>query len=355
MKKMLFACAVVTLSLMALTSCAAEPTPSSSSAPTTTTLACLLSEVSGVNDKGFNQSAWEGLQAAAKADPTIAIKYITAASNNDYVNGIDALIGQSCGLIITVGFTMGDATYAAAQAHPDLKFAIVDQTFETPLPNLSSVVFDVGQAAYLGGYAAAALDPKGAVGMSGGLKIPPVTLYLDGVAGGVAHYNDKNSSKVRVLGWNVQSQEGTFVGSFTDQAQAQSIAQAFLSQGATVLIGGGGLLVPATAQTLQKNGSGSMLWADVDGCVTAAEYCGVIIGSMVKGVGPSVGRIAGSFATGQSLPATYVGTLANGGVGFILNSKFVGKLPSGLQSDLDAVAKGIEDGSIVVDSPSTPK
>jgi basic membrane protein A len=265
------------------------------------------------------------------------------------------LIGQSCGLIITVGFTMGDATYAAAQAHPDLKFAIVDQTFETSLPNLSSVVFDVGQAAFLGGYAAAALDPNGAVGMSGGMKIAPVTLYLDGVADGVAYYNDINSTDVRVLGWNVDSQEGTFVGSFTDQAQAQSIAQAFLSQGATVLMGGGGLLVPATAQTLQKNGSGAMLWADVDGCATAPEYCDVIIGSMLKGVGPSVDRIAQSFAKGESLPSTYVGTLENGGVGFVLNSAFPGKLPSGLQSDIDAVAKGIEDGSIAVNSPSTPK
>lgn len=324
---------------------AAEPTYSG----------CLVADTGDVTDKGFNQSAWEGMQAAAAANPAIDVKYVTATSQNDYAPAIDAFIAADCDIIVTVGFLMGDATRAAAEANPGQQFAIVDVAYEAPISNLTSMVYDVGQGAFLGGFLAAGWKPEGAFGMSGGIKIPPVTLYLDGLAGGVEYYNQENGTSVGVLGWDPATQEGTFVGDFTDQAKAQSIAQALLDQGATVLIGGGGALTPATAQTIQQSDSGAaMLWLDVDGCVSAPEYCDVILGSVLKGVGPSITDILLQGAAGTQLPTTYLGTLENGGVDFIISDGYRDQISAELTAQLDAVRQGIIDGTVTVTSPSTP-
>ncbi len=69
------------------------------------------------------------MQAAAAANSNITVKYLQSTTPSDYTPNINTFIGQKCNIIVTVGFTMGDATEAAAKAHPSQKFAIVDCSY----------------------------------------------------------------------------------------------------------------------------------------------------------------------------------------------------------------------------------
>ena len=99
----------------------------------------LITDVGGVNDGSFNQSAWEGLQRA-EAELGVEVNYLESATDADYVPNIETFVDEEYDLIISVGYMLADATKAAAEANPDVKFAIIDDaTIE--LDNVSCLMF----------------------------------------------------------------------------------------------------------------------------------------------------------------------------------------------------------------------
>src|SRR5215469_11195169 len=134
----------------------------SASASGTSLLACMVTDTGGINDKSFNQSAWEGMQQAAAANSNVTIRNIQSIPpNTDYARNINTFISQKCGIIVTVGFAMGDATQAAAGAHPSQDFAIVDNAYSPTIPNVDALVFNTVQDGFLGGYLAAGMSKTG--------------------------------------------------------------------------------------------------------------------------------------------------------------------------------------------------
>src|SRR5690606_16841075 len=108
----------------------------------------------------------------------------------------------------------------AAKANPDVQFAIIDDWAdtdsdgETDAENIKPLVFDTAQAAFLGGYAAAAISESGTIGTFGGAKIPPVTIFMDGFQRGAEYYNQENGTDVQVIGWDADAQDGQFTNKF---------------------------------------------------------------------------------------------------------------------------------------------
>src|SRR6185437_5942711 len=103
------------------------------------------------------------------------------------------------------------------------------------LPNVYSLQFDTAQAGFLAGYLAAGMSKTGKVATYGGLKIPPVTIFMDGFADGVAYYNTQKKKNVQVLGWNKAKQEGTFTEDFVAPDKGKQKSDAFVAQGADVI------------------------------------------------------------------------------------------------------------------------
>ena len=97
----------------------------------------MVTDTGGINDKSFNQSAWQGMQEAAAANPNITVKYLQSTTQSDYVTNINSFLGEKCGIIVTVGFLMGAATQTAAQKNPTQNFAIVDCSY-TPADHRTS-------------------------------------------------------------------------------------------------------------------------------------------------------------------------------------------------------------------------
>ncbi len=101
--------------------------------------ACMVANTAGIDDHGFNAGTWKGIQDAI-ALLNIEGKYLESESQTDYATHIDTLISESCDLIITVSFLMGDATAQAASDHPAQKFSIVDVAYDPIHPNILSQV-----------------------------------------------------------------------------------------------------------------------------------------------------------------------------------------------------------------------
>ncbi|HTU76866.1 MAG TPA: BMP family ABC transporter substrate-binding protein [Trebonia sp.] len=324
---------------------------SSSSSSSGSFLACMVTDTGGINDKSFNQSAWQGMQEAAAANSGITIRNIQSIPpNTDYARNIATFIGEKCGIIVTVGFLMADATQTAAQQNPSQDFAIVDNAYSPQIKNVDALVFNTVQDGFLGGYLAAGMSKSGKVATFGGQELPTVTIYMDGFWDGVQYYNKQHHTNVSVLGWDEQTQKGSFTGDFTNETKGQTVTQTFISEGADIIFPVAGNVGLGAAKAVQQadaqGGKVNMLWVDTDGCVSAAQYCQYFISSVTKGIQASVKTAVLSAAGDDFKGGNYVGTLANGGVVLSPFHDFASKVPASLQAELKTIETGIENGSI---------
>jgi basic membrane protein A and related proteins len=355
------AAAAISVMAMLATACGSNTAPSgnTSSGPAASGkfLACMVTDTGGIDDKSFNQSSWQGMQAAATADSNIQVTYLPSTTSADYASNISTFIGKKCGIIVTVGFLMADATEAAAKANPSQKFAIVDCSYASEClsapkePNIDQLVFNTVQDGFLGGYLAAGMSKSGIVATYGGENFGTVTIYEDGFWDGVQYYNNQNHKNVKVLGWNEQTQKGSFIGNFTDDGAGQSLTNQFISEGADVIFpvaGGVGLGTAKAVQTADSAGKDiSMEWVDTDGCVNAAQYCQYMLTSVTKGIVQAVKTAVLSAAQGHFVQNnTYVGTLANGGAVLSPYHDYASKVPASLQAEIKTLESEIESGKI---------
>ncbi len=349
---------VITLGLV-LGACGSKPTtaagPGSSnpSAATTSNFkACMVTDTGGIDDRSFNASAWQGMQAAQTAGKA-KVSFVQSKSESDYAPNIAQLVGQKCQLVVTVGGLMAQATTDASKKDTSQHFAIVDSNGNGT--NVQGLQFNTAQAGFLAGYLAAGYSKTGKVATYGGLKIPPVTIYMDGFWEGVQYYNQKKNKSVQVLGWSEKAQNGSFAGSFTDQSAGQQLANNFIQQGADVIFpvaGGTGLGSAGAAQASKK---AVVIWVDTDGVVAAPQYASVFLSTAFKNVNNAVQKAVEDSSSGTFATKDYIGTLNNGGVGLAPFHDFDSKVDPALKSELTQIKQDIMSGTIKITSPSQPK
>jgi basic membrane protein A len=347
--------AVLAIGGLALSAAACGKRPGNKAAPGGTKFkACMVTDTGGIDDRSFNASAWKGMQAAKAANPGIEAKFVSSASEATYEPNLSSLVNDKCNLIIAIGGPMADALRTVATQNPNEKFAIVDAKVD--LPNVYNMQFNTAQSGFLAGYLAAGMSATGKVATYGGLKIPPVTIFMDGFADGVEHYNKVKGKSVALLGWDRSSQEGTFANSFNDQNKGKQITDQFVAQGADVVLpvaGGTGLGTAAAAQA--SGGKVKVIWVDQDGCTSAAQYCPVFLSTVMKNISDAVKRTVEDAAKGAPLVGSYIGTLANEGVALGPYHEFDSKVPADLKKEIEQLKQDIISGNIQVVSPAQPK
>ena len=358
------ACGSSTSSAPSGTSSSTSSSATSSASTSAKFLGCMVTDTGGIDDRSFNASSWAGMQAAAAANSNITVKYLQSTTQSDYIPNINTFLGEKCGIIVTVGFLMGPATEAAAKAHPSQKFAIVDCSYAsgcltgTKEPNIDQLTYNTVQDGFLGGYLAAGMTKTGKVATFGGEDFGTVTIYMDGFWDGVQYYNSKHGTHVQVLGWNEQTQKGSFTGDFTNQTKGETLTQTFISEGADIIFPVAGNVGLGAAKAVQDADAAAgsqkvnMFWVDTDGCTSAPQYCKYFITSVTKGIVPSVNTAVLSAASGTFKGGTYVGTLTNGGAVLSPYHDFASQVPTTLQNELKQVQAGIENGSIATPTKS---
>jgi basic membrane protein A and related proteins len=348
------ACGSSTSNTSGSSSASAKPSGSSSSASTAGKfLGCMVTDTGGIDDRSFNASSWQGMQEAASSDPSkISVKYLQSTTQSDYTPNINTFIGDKCGIIVTVGFLMAQATQTASKANASDKFAIVDNSYTPAISNVDALLFNTVQDGFQGGYLAAGMSKTGKVATFGGEKLPTVTIYMDGFYDGVQYYNAKHGTHVSVLGWSEKTQNGSFTGDFTNQTNGQNLTQTFITEGADVIFPVAGNVGLGAAKAVQNADASAgsqkvnMEWVDTDGCISAAQYCKYFITSVTKGIQPAVKNAVVTASNGSFKGGNYIGTLANGGVTLAPYHDFASKIPAALKAEVIALKAGIISGKI---------
>ncbi len=324
-------------------------------APTTDIQPCIISDSGGFDDRSFNQLGAEGLRAAGE---TLGVEPVEVESQSeaDYAPNLSTVIDGGCNMVVSVGFALSEATAAAAEANPDVNFTIIDDN-QIDLPNVKPIVYDTAQAAFLAGYAAASYSESGKVATWGGMQFPTVTIFMDGFAEGVAHFNEQSGENVEVLGWDVEAQTGSFTGGFEAGPTAKSMAETFIQQGADVLLPVGGPIFLSAAEAIRDQGDDSgiaMIGVDADLYETSPDYADMFLTSILKGMSQGVQTVVEEAAAGEFSNEPYVGTLENEGVSIAPFHDFEDTVDPELQTQLDEIREAIIAGEITVESPASP-
>ncbi|MFJ5861683.1 BMP family protein [Pseudarthrobacter sp. NPDC092439] len=351
--------AAVGASALLLTACGAAPEAGGGSTEAASDYTgCIVSDSGGFDDQSFNQSSYEGLKKA-EADLGIKVNQVESKTNNDFEPNLRAMVTAGCDLTVTVGFLLGDATKAQAEANPDSHFAIVDFGYETPIENVKPIIYDTAQAAFLAGYLAAGTSKTGTVATFGGIKIPTVTIFMDGFADGVKYYNEQKNKSVKLLGWNKEAQDGSFTGDFEKQDVGKQLTRNFLDQGADIVMPVAGPVGKGAGAALKEAKAAGkdvkLIWVDSDGYLTAPDYKDIMLSSVMKLMGDAVETVIKDDVEGNFDNTPYVGTLENEGVQLAPFHDFDSEVPAELKSELDQIKKDIVDGKLKVESAASPK
>ncbi len=303
-KKQWLGLGLVTVAAIGLAACGnrASKKDSANSESKTDLKAAIITDTGGVDDKSFNQSAWEGLQAWGKENGLSkgnGFDYFQSTDESQYATNLDEAVSNDYKLIFGVGFALSDSIKKAAKDNQDVNYVIIDDRIEGQ-KNVASAVYADNEAGYLAGIAAAKTTKTKQVGFVGGMESEVITRFRAGFEAGVKSVDP--SIKVQV----------DYAGSFGDSAKGKTIAAAQYAAGADVIYqvaGGTGAGVFSEAKDLnEKKNEDEKVWVlgvdrdqKAEGEYTSKDgkKSNFVLASSLKKVGESVKDLAKKAADGK--------------------------------------------------------
>ncbi|HOE56667.1 MAG TPA: BMP family ABC transporter substrate-binding protein [Bacillota bacterium] len=290
----------------------------------------MITDVGGLGDKSFNDSAWDGIQKAGKelgVEPVI----LQSTKQEDYEANIGNM-AQSVDLSIAVGFLMEQAMKVGAEQYPDMKFGIIDTVVDSP--NVMSVTFKEHEGSFLVGIIAGLTTKSNVIGFVGGMDFPLIQKFEVGFVAGVKSVNPK--AKVLI----------NYTGAFDNPDKGKEIALSQFKQKADVIYHASGACGIGVIQAADEKG----FWAiGVDQDQAAVSNNNKVLCSMIKRVDVGTYTIVKSYADnafggGKILELG----VKEDGVGYSDNGNNVS---AELRAAADKYKAAIVDGTIAV--PST--
>ena len=304
----------------------------------------LVTDVGQVDDKSFNQSAWEGVQAAGEASGA-DVNYIETQAAKDYATNIGLFADDGCDVIVTVGFALGEATGIASAEYPDIDFVGVDQWQAEPIANVAGLLFPEDQAGYLAGALAASLSTSGVIAeVLGTDLVPPVVAFGEGFVNGARHI-DPSIEVIKTY------HPGGLDVAFTDPEWGATTARQALDQGADVVFGAGGKTGNGAIIEVAGEAGAFCIGVDTDQWDTVPEAHPCLVSSSMKMITDGVVDLVGQSFAGSMPAGNYYG-----GVALAPFHDHADSVPADVQDMLVALKADLEAGTIptcvwVTDAP----
>ena len=353
MKKLYVAFAILLLVAMVAP---AHPVAARQSAPDCTKpdVFCVgfVTDVGKIDDKSFNQTAWEGVQLAKTNGDVDWIQYIETTDSKDYDKNIATFADAGYDMVVTWGFALTDATYNAAKKYPKTLFVGGDQFLSAdathpdwPLANLVAVVYNEDQSGFLVGALAAMMSKSHKIGaVCGTDAVPPVWRYGEGYKAGAAYADGLNKTKTSVT--VVYHSDVGFDKTFTDPTWGADTANSMIDKGADAIFGCGGKTGNGAVDAAAQRGVYG-IGVDADQYTTLPEAAAHMLSSAMKPETQPVADIikaakAGKFPTGG---------LFVGASGYAPYHDLASTVPASVDTAMVAALKGLNDGSIKTNVP----
>lgn len=298
----------------------------------------LVFDIGGRGDKSFNDSAYEGLERAAK-ELGVHFSTLETSEGADREAQLRQLAAGDAQIVFGVGFLFTDDIKALAREFPDKKFACVDFTVtpgETLAPNLVALKFREEEGSYLVGALSALLSKTHTLGFVGGMEIPLIRKFQAGYVAGVKAVDP--SAKVLV------KYAGTTGAAFRDPTKGKELALAEYHGGADIIFhasGSTGLGVFEAARLLNKLAIG----VDSD---QYDEAPGFILTSMVKRVDTAVFDTIRDVQAGRWSGGVHEFGLADDGVKWVYDDRNKALVPDAVKARVDALQADIVAGRVKV-------
>jgi basic membrane protein A len=303
----------------------------------------LVTDVGNLDDRNFNQYAWEGAQEGAAIIGAAEPEPIITQDESEYAANIQSFVDQNYDVIVTVGFALGAATLEAAEANPDIHFIGVDQfQANDPVGNYESLIYSEAQAGYLAGIVAGNVSPSGEVAALGGANfIPPVVNYIRGFQNGVLSVNADATVHIKYV------TDSDLTLAFNDPAAGKSFADQFLAQnaGVDVLFQVAGKTGNGMLQSVREAGIYG-IGVDVDQWAGLPEEAVCIVTSAEKKLKRSVSEAIQAFAAGEERDSNVFLGAAEDMVGLAPYYQFSDLITSEIQAAVDDAFAGMADGSL---------
>ena len=186
----------------------------------------MVTDIGGIDDESFNQSAWEGMQILEK-DTGVVTTYVESKDSSEYSGNIDKLLERDCSLCWCIGYASADAMLEKAKENPDTSFAIIDSSYADTPSNVTGVVFRAEEPSFIVGYIAAAATKTGRIGFVGGITGEIIDQFEYGFRAGVAYASS-------VYGKNVDI-DIEYADSFNDEEKGREIGKRMYDQGCDIV------------------------------------------------------------------------------------------------------------------------
>ncbi|MCC7367941.1 MAG: BMP family ABC transporter substrate-binding protein [Chloroflexi bacterium] len=293
----------------------------------------LVTDVGKVDDKSFNQSAWEGVQRVQR-ELGAEVKFLETTDPKDYAKNIDQFAQDGYDVIVTVGFAIGQATQEAAAKYKNVKFIGVDQFQQNTTDNLAGLIFDEDKAGYLAGALAGLLTRTNVVaGVLGTDLVPPVVKFGKGYEAGAKAVKPE----IRVI---MAYHPGGLARGFSDPDWGKNTTVQMIQQQADVIFGAGGntgngALLGATERNVLAIG------VDTDQWETLPQVRPVLVSSAMKLITPGVFDLVKSVQDG-----TFKSGNQTGQVGLAPFHDNASKVPDAAQARLKEIDAGLKSGAV---------
>ena len=305
----------------------------------------LVTDTGKINDKSFNQSAWEGVQQVEKELGAL-VQYIETADAKDYAKNISTFADENYDVIVTVGFNLRDETRAAAEAYPNVKFIGIDQDqFEGAMENVAGLVFPEDQAGFLVGALAAMMSTTNKIGaVCSTDAVPPVWRLGEGYKAGAAYADELNGTTTEVF--VVYHNDVSFDQTFVDPEWGAGTAQAMIEAGADTVFGCGGITGNGAIIAAAQEGAYA-IGVDTDQYWTLPEAAPMMLSSAIKLISPGVFELIKLAKEGTFPSGNY-----SGHVTYAPYHDQDNKIPSDVRTSMEEINAGLLDGSIQTNVPA---
>lgn len=250
----------------------------------------LVTDLGSVNDKSFNQSAWEALQQLNK-DTGVEVKYVEPKKDTDLIPNLKEFVNAKYDMIWATGMTMGDPLTKVAPESPNAKFGIVD--VEVQAPNVASVLFKEHEGSFLVGVIAGKMTKTNKIGFVGGMQIPVIQKFEAGFRAGVAAVNPEAAKKENFY--------VNYVGDFVSVDKGKTAASSLFNAGADIIFHASGQVGNGVFQEgIEQKKAGKDVWVigvDKDQSLTFGDD--ITLTSMIKKVDEAVIQVSKQMIDGK--------------------------------------------------------
>jgi len=338
MKKRYVVVAVLVLAAMLLPACTAT-------APdcTQADVFCvgMVTDVGKIDDKSFNQSAWEGVQQAKTDGVADWVQYIETTDAKDYAKNIATFADAGYDVIVTVGFNLTDQTRAAGEIYPNVMFIGVDQDqYAGTIDNVAGLIFPEDQAGFLVGALAAMMSETGKIGsVCGTDAVPPVWRFGEGYRAGALYVNPDIEVFV------VYHSDVGFDKTFTDPEWGAATADSMIDNGADVIFGAGGKTGNGAVTEAAQRGVYA-IGVDTDQYLTLPEAAPKMLSSAMKLITPGVAELIGMAKDGTLTGGNFLGQAS-----FAPYHDVANEVPADVQARMEEINAMILSGELTTGVP----